>query len=190
MPTRQRCPRRHRGGRALRPTPPHVDANLMEEGRATEQHSPRRPRRRPARGCRWPPRSPPRDARPRRRRGGGAPPGATSTTGAERRKHAGARLECLERLGERRRSGDVGRGGRPGAAWSDPRPRRCTAGSAPTTTHGRLEHALVPAFDMQYGGMPVQRFLAYFGLPEFGNSTSDTPTSPRGWPRSWRVLQE
>ena len=136
MPTRQRCPRRHRGGRALRPTPPHVDANLMEEGRATEQHSPRRPRRRPARGCRWPPRSPQRDARPRRRRGGGAPPGATSTTGDEELsagstpKHVSKPRTPRRAAAQRRR-----RSRRPAG--------RRMVRSASTTKHGRLgEHAL------------------------------------------------
>ena len=101
----------------------------MEEGRATEQHSPRTPRRRPARGCRRPPRSPPRDARQRLRRGGRAPPRVTSTTGDEElrtgstprmpRRAAAQRRRRSRRLAERR-----------------------TAGSAPTTTYGRLEHAL------------------------------------------------
>jgi hypothetical protein len=123
------------------------------------------------------------------------------TTTHGRFEHGTAGLSMSWACSPRRRRGDVlleveeARRAPHGRlrAHDDARPaprQRCTAGSAPTTTHGRLEHALVPAFDMQYGGMPVQRFLAYFGLPEFGNSTSDTPTSPRGWPRSWRVLQE
>ena len=126
------------------------------------------------------------------------------TTTHGRFEHGTAGLSMSWACSPRRRRGDVlseveeARRAPHGRlrAHDDARPaprQRCTAGSAPTTTHGRLEHALVPAFDMQY--MVECRFRG--SLPYFGRLSrvrklppQDTPTSPRGWPRSWRVLQE